>query len=96
MGTKTLKTDPFELSPDLNFDDFDTDGLGIDEPKAKSRNPVTDVVKGTFSGIGSTVTNPSFLAKTTRSILPKEYGHIPDRATEVVKTVTSLYDKAVK
>lgn len=93
MGTKTLKTDPFELSPDLNFDDFDTDGLGIDEPKAKSRNPVTDVVKGTFSGIGSTVTNPSFLAKTTRSILPKEYGHIPDRATEVVKTVTSLYDE---
>lgn len=94
--TKKLETDPFELSPGLDMDFDDMEGLGFDQVKPKSRNPISDIVKGTYGGVKDTLLDPGFLAKTTRTVLPKEYGVIAERATEVRDSLTSLYDQTAR
>lgn len=95
-----LKTDPFNIDSELDFDNFDIGSLdGSMNPEVKnkkSRKPVTDVFKGTVGGAKDRFKDPSFLTKVLRDSLPSGYGEVFKTTDKVGQTATSLYDEAVK
>lgn len=97
---KKLKRDDFDLDNELDLDDFgmsDISGEFSDESQApKSRNPVTEVFKGTISGAMDQVAKPEFLVKTLEDVLPKSYGTTFSTADKIIDKTSSLYDETIR
>lgn len=92
--------DNIDLDRELDFDNFliddIDDSLSPEAKNKKNRSPIIDVFKGTMSGIKSKFTDPSFLARTVRKALPKEYEVAFSAVDEVAGAASSLYDEAVR
>lgn len=94
-----LQLDEFKLDDDLIFD-FGVDDIDAnvnpDVRKAKSRNPVIDVFKGTIEGAKDQIKSPSFIAKTVQDALPRQYGEVFTSIDKTTSSLSSLYDETIK
>ncbi len=97
-----VKKTEFKTGAGDDLDSFlnDTSGFGdIDLSPGSSKGKKSRFAtfsKGTISGIGSTLKSPSFLARQIGNVIPDKYGSATEDASEIYRTMYSLYGDAVR
>ena len=87
--TKNLIDNEFDLDDDLNFDDLDFDV----DPFKDDRKPSMKIRDGLIEGVKSTASDPAFITRVIRDILPKGFGDTIDLSDKIGSNIRKLYQE---
>ena len=87
--TKNLIDNNFDLDDELNFDDLDFDV----DPFKDDRKPSMKIRDGLIEGAKSTASDPAFITRVIRDILPKGFGDTIDLSDKIGSNIRKLYQE---